>query len=192
MKKRNWTPVDNIVQAYGFKTGQTFTYSPGSGEASFKTSFMALDELKDLIKLVEANELRMAIMGEVTIYVPIDDEDEDQVETKPEIEEPVGKCPECGGPATHPSGLCRDCHQAKLEGEEEIPEEIVEAIEDMAEEDVVVEINARGVAEIRDIEKEIPEEIIEVMESARERVAKVGEIEEEKESSEEDAVVIIE
>ena len=24
-------------------------------------------------------------------------------------------CPECEGPATHPSGLCRDCHQAILE-----------------------------------------------------------------------------
>ncbi len=32
--------------------------------------------------------------------------------------EAVGKCPECGLPATHPSGLCRDCHQSKLETEE--------------------------------------------------------------------------
>ncbi len=24
-------------------------------------------------------------------------------------------CPDCGMPATHPSGLCRDCHQATLE-----------------------------------------------------------------------------
>ena len=24
-------------------------------------------------------------------------------------------CPQCDSPATHPSGLCRDCHQAKLE-----------------------------------------------------------------------------
>ena len=27
------------------------------------------------------------------------------------------KCPDCGSPATHPSGLCRDCYQAKLETE---------------------------------------------------------------------------
>ena len=27
----------------------------------------------------------------------------------------IGTCPDCGSPATHPSGLCRDCHQAKLE-----------------------------------------------------------------------------
>jgi len=27
-------------------------------------------------------------------------------------------CPECDGPATHPSGLCRDCYQGKLESEE--------------------------------------------------------------------------
>ena len=24
-------------------------------------------------------------------------------------------CPECNGAATHPSGLCRDCHQSTLE-----------------------------------------------------------------------------
>ena len=30
----------------------------------------------------------------------------------------LGKCPECGGPATLSSGLCRDCHQGKLEAEE--------------------------------------------------------------------------
>ena len=24
-------------------------------------------------------------------------------------------CPECSGPATHPSGLCRDCYQASRE-----------------------------------------------------------------------------
>ena len=30
------------------------------------------------------------------------------------------KCPECGAPATHPSGICRDCHQAKLEAGEEL------------------------------------------------------------------------
>jgi len=35
-----------------------------------------------------------------------------------ECNEVLGKCPECGGPATHPSGLCRDCLQAKLEAEE--------------------------------------------------------------------------
>ncbi len=29
--------------------------------------------------------------------------------------EDIGKCPECGLPATHPSGVCRDCHQASLE-----------------------------------------------------------------------------
>lgn len=29
-------------------------------------------------------------------------------------EEAFEECPECGAPATHPSGLCRDCHQAKL------------------------------------------------------------------------------
>lgn len=29
-----------------------------------------------------------------------------------------GKCPECSGPATHPSGLCRDCHQSKLEAKD--------------------------------------------------------------------------
>lgn len=28
------------------------------------------------------------------------------------------QCPECGGPATHPSGLCRSCYQGKLESEE--------------------------------------------------------------------------
>ncbi len=27
----------------------------------------------------------------------------------------LSECPQCSGPATHPSGLCRDCHQAKLE-----------------------------------------------------------------------------
>ncbi len=32
-----------------------------------------------------------------------------------EKEKPFDKCPDCGLPATHPSGLCRDCHQAKLE-----------------------------------------------------------------------------
>lgn len=30
----------------------------------------------------------------------------------------IGICPDCGCPATHPSGLCRDCYQAKLEGDE--------------------------------------------------------------------------
>ena len=34
-----------------------------------------------------------------------------------ELKEAVNKCPECGGPATHPSGWCRDCHQSKLEAE---------------------------------------------------------------------------
>lgn len=29
------------------------------------------------------------------------------------------RCPDCDGPATHPSGLCRDCHQAILELEVE-------------------------------------------------------------------------
>ncbi len=29
----------------------------------------------------------------------------------------LGDCPKCGLPATHPSGLCRDCHQASLEAE---------------------------------------------------------------------------
>ncbi len=29
------------------------------------------------------------------------------------------KCSDCGSPATHPSGLCRDCHQAKVEAEED-------------------------------------------------------------------------
>ncbi len=35
-----------------------------------------------------------------------------------EKEEEIGKCSKCGLPATHPSGLCRDCHQAKLEAED--------------------------------------------------------------------------
>ena len=30
----------------------------------------------------------------------------------------IGICPDCGSPATHPSGICRDCHQAKLERDE--------------------------------------------------------------------------
>ncbi len=29
------------------------------------------------------------------------------------------KCSDCGSPATHPSGLCRDCYQAKVEEEED-------------------------------------------------------------------------
>ena len=36
---------------------------------------------------------------------------------KMEENETVDKCPECGLPATHPSGLCRDCYQSKLEAE---------------------------------------------------------------------------
>jgi len=30
----------------------------------------------------------------------------------------LGKCRECGLPATHPSGLCRDCFQSNLEAED--------------------------------------------------------------------------
>ena len=34
---------------------------------------------------------------------------------KIKMEMGIGMCPDCGTPATHPSGLCRDCYQAKLE-----------------------------------------------------------------------------
>lgn len=43
---------------------------------------------------------------------------EPQVSDQKEAEDLGDKCPECGLPATHPSGLCRDCHQGKLESEE--------------------------------------------------------------------------
>ncbi len=32
-------------------------------------------------------------------------------------------CPDCSGPATHPSGLCRVCHQATLEVMDESTDE---------------------------------------------------------------------
>ena len=44
-------------------------------------------------------------------WVAMDTEPDARASTK-------DKCPDCGGPATHPSGLCRDCYQGKLESEE--------------------------------------------------------------------------
>lgn len=193
--------MDAFVTEYGFRTGKTFTYQPGFGEVTMKTGMgMDLDQLRELVKSVEHHELQINIDGTIFVYSPEEhgEEPTKPEETEPEIEEPVGKCPECGGPATHPSGLCQDCRQAKLEAEEldtlasEMGEETPEAIE-------IEEHRAPTPEEIEAMkleDKDIPEELIEVMESARARVAKVAlkiiENEEEKESSEEDAVVIIE
>ena len=69
--------------------------------------------VKDVLVKYEALERDLEELGagssvSISLIIPLENI-EDQA---------VDKCPECDGPATHPSGLCRDCHQGKLESEE--------------------------------------------------------------------------
>ena len=98
---------------------------------------MDLDQLRELIRSIEHHELQINIDGEIFVYSP-----EEHGEKPDTPEEPIEKCPECGAPATHPSGLCRDCHQAKLEEtpeDDEIAEEIDPELERPPEEAIVEE-----------------------------------------------------
>ena len=138
--------MDAFVTEYGFRTGKTFIYQPGSGEVTMKTGMgMDLDKLRELIKSIEHHELQINIDGTIFVYSPeehgekpMKPEDLAMIpETEPETEEHRAPTPE-------------EIEAMKLE-DEEIPEEIVEAIED--------------VAEIRDIEdrEETREEVEDVV-----------------------------
>lgn len=175
MKGKNWTPVDAFVTEYGFRTGKTFIYQPGSGEATMETGLgMDLDQLRKLIKSIEHHELQINIDGTIFIYDPEKHGEKpmkpdrgytpsEEAETEPEIEKHRAPTPE-------------EIEAMKLE-DEEIPEEIVEVIEDMNEEDIVAEIHARARSRVDEIREIDPDELPET-------------IEEKKESSEEDVVII--
>ncbi len=69
-------------------------------------------------KVISGNRITIPPRAMARLKLSIGDElDVIIMKAKPleKEEEAVGKCPECGLPATHPSGLCRDCHQSKLE-----------------------------------------------------------------------------
>jgi len=70
----------------------------------------------------ESFEAKMDAKGRILVPVYFRDrlgaKKGDKFNVEIEKEEDLGdKCLECGLPATHPSGLCRDCHQSKLEAE---------------------------------------------------------------------------
>ncbi len=72
--------------------------------------------LKDVLAKVGAlerdlEELDAGSSVSISLVIPLENIEDQENEA-------VDKCPECDGPATHPSGLCRDCHQGKLESEE--------------------------------------------------------------------------
>lgn len=157
MVNKKWTPVDSFVTEYGFKRDKTFEYRPGSGIAIMKTyPYMDLDDLRALIKSVEHHELQISVEGTITVFVPEEPGEEPETPEDDDTLDYVDNCPECGGPATHPSGLCRDCHQAKLEHEEKPEEEIAEAVDPELE----VPPEAQPLFESPIEEEKPPEELI--------------------------------
>lgn len=137
--RKNITSVDLLVQTYGLKKGLTFTYAPGSGIVGFKTSLFTHEELLELLKVADGYELRVCFVGEITIFEPTDDEDQDE----PTEEEPVIE---------------------ELEKEEETPPLALTAIirqeegdiEEIAEE---IEPGQEETPEIIEIEEKPPEEV---------------------------------
>lgn len=96
MKEKNWTPVDAFVIEYGYKAGKTFTYQPGSGEATMKTgAFMDLDELRGLIKSIEHHELQISVEGTIFVFMPDEPGEEAEApQDEPETEEHRAPTPE--------------------------------------------------------------------------------------------------